>query len=129
MKHKKILLALAALVVAAAAMVGVYLTFGPQAHAGEKTITVQVVTEEDSEKFTSHTNEEFLRGALEQENLAAGEESATGLYVQTVNGITADESKQQWWCFTKAGEMLMTGVDSTPIEDGDAFEITLTTGW
>ena len=102
---------------------------GPPPHAGEKTITVQVVTDESAEAFTIRTREEFLRGALEQEGMVEGQESATGLYVQTVNGITADESRQQWWCFTKAGETLMTGVDSTPIADGDVFEITLTTGW
>lgn len=129
MKQKKIFLAVAALVVLAAVMVGAYLAFGPQAQEGEKTITVQVVADEGSEQFTIHTKEEFLRGALEQEGLAQGQESATGLYVQTVNGITADEAQQQWWCFTKAGETLMTGVDSTPIADGDVFEITLTTGW
>ena len=33
------------------------------------------------------------------------------------------------WCFTKAGEMLMTGVDTTPIADGDHYEIELKTGW
>ena len=42
---------------------------------------------------------------------------------------TADDSQQQWWCFTKGGEMLETGVDTTPIADGDAFEITLTEGY
>ena len=47
----------------------------------------------------------------------------------TVDGVTADEAKQQWWCFTKGGETLMSGVDTTPIEDGDCCEITLTTGW
>ena len=129
MKKKQILLAVAALVVLAAAMVGVYLAFGPQAPAGEKTITLQVVPDESAEAVTIRPREEFLRGALEQEGMVEGQESATGLYVQTVNGITADESRQQWWCFTKAGETLMTGVDSTPIADGDAFEITLTTGW
>ena len=46
-----------------------------------------------------------------------------------VNGIAADDSKQEWWCFTKGGEEMMTGVDTTPIADGDAFEITLTEGY
>ena len=72
---------------------------------------------------------ENLRGALEQESLIAGSESDYGLYVVTVDGETADEAQQQWWCFTKSGEMLMTGVDDTMIADGDAYEITLTTGW
>lgn len=49
--------------------------------------------------------------------------------VTTVNGVTADSSLEEWWCFTKGGETLNTGVDSTPIADGDHFEITLTTGY
>ena len=72
---------------------------------------------------------EFLRGALEQEQLISGIEDQYGLYVLTVNGVTADESKQQWWCFTKGGEQIFTGVDATPIADGDTFEATLMTGW
>ena len=46
-----------------------------------------------------------------------------------VDGESADASQQQWWCFTKDGEMLMTGVDDTMIRDGEKYEITFTTGW
>ena len=78
---------------------------------------------------TITTEAEFLRGALEQEGIIAGEESDYGLFVTTVDGVTADDSLEQWWCFTKGGESLATGVDSTPIADGDTFEITLTEGY
>ena len=97
--------------------------------AGEKSITVTIINEGESETRAIKTGAEFLRGALEQEGLIEGRESEYGLYVLTVNGVTADESQQQWWCFTKGGESLNTGVDATPIADGDAFEITLKTGW
>ena len=46
-----------------------------------------------------------------------------------MDGVTADDANQEWWCFTKGGKMLETGVDSTPIADGDTFEITLTQGY
>ena len=46
-----------------------------------------------------------------------------------IYGVTADDANQEWWCFTKGGEMLETGVDSTPIADSDTFEITLTQGY
>jgi len=59
----------------------------------------------------------------------AGDESQYGLFVKTVAGVTIDESKQEWWNFTKGGEPLFTGVDTTPIADGDKFEITLTVGY
>ena len=70
-----------------------------------------------------------VRGALEQEGLVQGDESEYGLFVTVVDGETADSEQQQWWCFTKGGEMLMTGVDDTPIADGEQYEITLTIGW
>ena len=44
-----------------------------------------------------------------------------------VDGVEADDSKSQWWCITKDGEQVNTGVDATPIEDGDHYELTLST--
>ncbi len=96
---------------------------------GKKTIVVEVINGEDKREFTVHTDQEFLRGALEELNLIKGSESEYGLFVTEVNGVAADDTKQQWWCFTKGGEELMTGVDTTPIADGDHFEIELKTGW
>ena len=127
---KKVLLGVVALVVAAAALLAVYLLARPQAAAGEKNITVEVVlTDGSAEETAITTTEEYLRGALEQAGMIAGEESEYGLFVTSVNGVAADESAEQWWCFTKGGESLATGVDSTPIADGDHFEITLTEGY
>ena len=127
---KKVWWAVLGLIIVVAALVGVYLVFGPKGTAGEKTITVDVVLLDGSDTQTTITTDaEFLRGALEQENMIEGTESDYGLYVTTVNGVTADESKEQWWSFTKGGEFLETGVDSTPIADGDAFEITLVEGY
>ncbi|HJD21223.1 MAG TPA: DUF4430 domain-containing protein [Candidatus Gemmiger faecigallinarum] len=128
--RKKILLGAAALIAAAALLLVVYFVARPQGGAGDKTITVQVVLLDGSDTTTTITTlEEYLRGALEQEGMIEGEESEYGLFVTTVNGVTADENAEQWWCFTKGGESLATGVDSTPIADGDAFEITLTEGY
>ena len=127
---RKILWAVVALVVAVAAAAALYFAFGPQGEAGQKTITVDVVQLDGAETVHTITTEaEFLRGALEQGGLIAGEESDYGLFVTTVDGVTADDSQEQWWCFTKGGESLATGVDSTPIADGDTFEITLTEGY
>ncbi len=95
-----------------------------------KTITLQVVHKDGTAKdFTIKTEAKTLREALEQENLIAGEEAQYGLFVKTVDGETADEGNQEWWCLTKGGEMWNSGVDSTEIADGDAFELTLTVGY
>ena len=128
--NKKIWLAVAALVVAVAVVLGIYFVTRPAPQQGGKTITVQVVLlEGEPSDFTIQTDEEYLLGALESIDLIEGSESEYGLFVTTVNGVTVDDSKQQWWCFTQDGEMLMTGVDTTPIADGDHFEITLTEGY
>ncbi len=97
---------------------------------GNKNITVEVVMDDNTS--TSHkinTDEEYLRGALEQEDLIEGTESEFGLFVITVDDYTANDANQEWWAFSKDGESLMTGVDETPIEDGDHYEITLTVGY
>lgn len=94
------------------------------------TIYFTAVHGDGSQKeFTIATNELTLRKALEQEKLIEGTESDWGLYVLTVDGETADEAQQQWWCLTKDGEMTPTGVDDTVIADGEHYEFTLTTGW
>ena len=90
------------------------------------TITLEVVGPDGSSKeFVIKTDpENNLRKALEGEGLISGEEGAYGLYVKVVDGITADyDVDQSWWGLYKDGEMLMTGVDTTPIADGDHFEL------
>ena len=121
---------MAVLLVLVAAAIVAYVCLKPAGAEGDKTITVEVIHGDGTQKdFTISTDAEFLRGALEQEGLVQGDESEYGLFVTVVDGETADSEQQQWWCFTKGGEMLMTGVDDTPIADGEQYEITLTVGW
>lgn len=96
----------------------------------EITITVQVKGSDGNvANFVITTSSEFLRGALEQENLIEGDESEYGLYVKVVNGERADYDEDgAYWSFYKDGEYLMTGVDTTPISDGDVFSIEYTKG-
>ena len=130
MKNRKWILGIVALAVVAALLAGAYLLWMPKGNQGAKTLTVQVAHPDGTgREMTLKTDQEFLRGALEEAGLISGEESAYGLFVKTVDGYTADDSKQEWWLFTKAGEDLFTGVDTTPVADGDRFEITLKTGY
>ena len=129
-KNKAAVALLIALVAVVAIALGLWVALKPQAAQGEKTITVNVVFADGTQNsHTISTSEEYLRGALEQAALIAGEEGEYGLFVKTVDGVTANDANQEWWCFTKGGETLETGVDSTPIADGDTFEITLTQGY
>ncbi|MBQ8747419.1 MAG: DUF4430 domain-containing protein [Clostridia bacterium] len=91
---------------------------------GAKTVTVQVKAGEKAITFTIHTDAETLGEALLAHGLIAGEDSEFGLYIKQVNGITADyDVDQSYWGFYKGGEYMMTGVDSTVIADGDAYEL------
>lgn len=130
MKNKKITAIIAVILVAAIAIgVGIYAKYKPTTESGSKAITVKVVADGEEKEFALKTDAEYLSGALKEKNLIEGTDSEYGMFVTTVNGRLADSAKEEWWCFTKGGEMLMTGVDSTPIADGDTFEITLTVGY
>lgn len=97
---------------------------------GSKTITLTVVHGDGtSNDITVSTDAENLRDALEAEGIIAGEDSSYGMFVQTVDGETADDGEQEWWCLTKGGEMWNYGVDDTEIADGDVYEFTLTVGY
>ncbi len=72
--------------------------------------------------FEIHTDQETVGEALLEHNLIAGEEGQYGLYVKTVNGITADyDIDQTYWAFYVNGEYAQLGVDSTKIIAGDSY--------
>ena len=127
---KKGLIALVAVLVLAVAALVIWQVNKPAAQKGGKEITVNVThLDGDEVSYTISTDEEYLRGALEQENLIEGTESEYGLYVQTVDGETADESKQEWWGYSVNGEFAELGVDSQPVADGDVYDFVLNVGW
>lgn len=128
--RRGIIIGIAALVVLAAAFTSIYFLAIDKPVGGEKDITVEIVHSDETVKTIEiNTDAEYLRQALEEKDLIEGTESSMGLYVITVDGETTDDTQQQWWCFTQNGESMTTGVDTTPIEDGDNFEITFTVGW
>lgn len=129
-KKNKLVVGVVALVILVAVFAGVWFATAPSTTEGAKEIAIAITHADGSVKeLTLNTDQEYLRGALEDEALIAGSESEYGMYVLTVDGETADEANMEWWCFTAGGEMLMTSVDSTPIADGEAYEITLVVGW
>ena len=94
---------------------------------GEKTAIVEVAVADETITFTIHTDKDMLGDALVEHDLIEGEESAFGLYVKKVNGITADfDVDQSYWALYINGEMAMTGVDSTPIKEGEIYRLAYT---
>ncbi len=94
---------------------------------GSKTLIVEVKAEEQLITFTVKTDKDTVGAALLEHSIIAGEESQYGLYVKTVNGITADyDVDQSYWAFYINGEYAMTGVDSTEITEGTIYQLVYT---
>lgn len=128
--RKKLLIGGGALVLVCLLAALLYMQTRPEPSVGDKTIDVVVVHGDGSEAdFQYQTDAEYLGDVLTENGLVEGTESAYGLFITTVDGETADDSLQQWWCITREGEMLSTGADQTPIADGEQYELTLTEGY
>ena len=94
---------------------------------GTKTITLDVVAGDNKVTFTLKTDRDILGDVLKDHKLVEGDEGEFGLYINSVNGIEASwEKDQAYWSVSKDGVMLMTGVDTTNIADGEKYELTYT---
>ena len=90
---------------------------------GAKTVTVVITAEEQSLTLTIRTDKATLGEALREHMLI---EDDNGL-IHTINGIQADWNNGGWWWkFTKNGEMMMEGADTTAIANGECYEFTRT---
>lgn len=108
----------------------IYIRFAPKPAAGTKQISIEVVDDNATSKtYSTRTDAKYLRQALEEiEGLTIeGTESAYGLMVETVNGVTADyNTNGAYWSFYLNGEYCSYGIDQQPIEDGQAYRIVYT---
>ena len=130
MKKKSTISAAVVLVLVVVAAGLLYMKFKPGTTAGEKEVEITVVHGDESQTtFTYDTDAEYLGEVMQDVELVEGEKGEFGLFIKTADGETADESKQQWWCITKGGEQVNTSADTTPIQDGDKFELTLKEGY
>lgn len=128
--NKKVLLAVIALVLVAAVMVGVYFATRPETVEGGKTITVTVVHKDGTSKdFTYSTDEEYLGPVIQAEGLVEGSMGDYGLFITAVDGETADYAVDQgWWALYIGEESAMTGADAVAIEDGGVYKLVYTIG-
>ncbi|MBQ8028362.1 MAG: DUF4430 domain-containing protein [Clostridia bacterium] len=91
---------------------------------GSKTISLSVEAKEKTVVFTIHTDEKTLGDALLKLDLISGEQGNYGIYIKSVNGISADyDVDGAYWGFFKEGEMMSVGVDFAEIKDGDKYEL------
>lgn len=104
---------------------GTVQTEGTVLGEGNTKFILTVVDKEGTEtQFEIHTDKETVGEALSELGLIAGEEGEYGLYVKTVNGITADYDKDGvYWAFYINGEYAQTGIDATAITEGDNYSL------
>ena len=108
----------------------VYSKFGPKSDEGSKTYTLEVVDDTGSTaSYSGRTDAESLSGIMDE--LVAegnftydGSDSEYGLFISTVNNITADyDNDGAYWSIMVNGEYGQYGADSQPVSDGDDFEL------
>ena len=90
---------------------------------GSKTMDFTVVDKEGiTHLYTIHTDAETVGQALLALELIDGEEGPYGLYIKSVLGQVLDyETDGMYWGFYVNGDYALTGVDQTPITEGDAY--------
>ncbi len=95
----------------------------------EKSFTFEVTELDGTKKEfeVKYDTEEFVGEALVNEKLISGEVGQYGLMVDTVNGQKYDYTEDgAYWAFYVNGEYAMTGVDTTPIKDGEVYSFVAT---
>lgn len=90
---------------------------------GSVSFPLSIVDKEGNETHvTVNTDKETVGEALIEVGLVDGEQGDYGLYIKSVNGITAIyEEDATYWAFYINGEYAQTGVELTPIVDGESY--------
>ena len=132
-KHKKSIL-LVCLLLAAAAVLALVFHFASAKNVqkGSKECSLTVTDDTGTSKtYECSTDAEYLRQLMDelsadqtQEFSYEGSEGQYGLFINTVNGLTADYDKDHaYWAIYVDGEYAQNGADTQPVNDGDKFEL------
>lgn len=94
---------------------------------GSISFPFEVVVKDQTTAFLVHTEQTSVGKALQEVGLIAGDQNEYGLYVKTVNGITADyDTDHAYWAFFIDGSYADKGVDQIEIEAGKTYRFTYT---
>jgi hypothetical protein len=120
---KKTWIALGALIVVLAIMVGVFVRNNPQAQKGNKAITITVVHGNGTEKvFTCRTDAEYLDEVVLAEGIIPEGNIVDGMFT-VVDGETASwEADQAYWALFIGEDYAVKGICDTVVEDGGSYK-------
>lgn len=129
-KTAKLLLPVLVLLAVAALLAGLYLSSRPEAAAGSKSITVEVIHADGSQKTVAYqTDADYLGPLLLSEGLIKGDMGPYGLYITEVDGEVADYSQNKsFWAVFIGEEYATTGADLIPLTDDGAYALVYTIG-
>ena len=96
----------------------------PEESAGEKTFTLLVETGEETKTHTVTTEKATVGEALVEAGIVEDDRDTYGLYIKTVDGITADYNKDgTYWMLYEGDVQTSTGADQVTIKDGATYSL------
>ena len=108
----------------------VFLLNRPSASKGAKSVTIEVMDNNGTEtSYSTNTDAEYLSEVFDEidDLTVEGDVTDYGLYINTVNGVTADYSVDaSYWAIYVNGEYGQYGADQQVVNDGDVFRLEYT---
>ena len=123
---KKKLVAVGAVILAIALLLGIYFTFGVNSSKGSKLVTIEVVSPDGASTiYVVQTNAEYLRQVMDETD-GLTYETNDGM-VMVVNGVRADYILDgAYWAFYVNDGYCNYGIADQPVNDKDNFRIQYT---
>ena len=126
MKNKKMIVLALVLVAVIALMAGLFMANKPQAVEGSKQVTVTIIHKDGTEKNLEYgTDLEFLSQLLLEKELVTGYESEEfGFTIESVDGVTADWSKDNaYWALYEGDEYATASAAGIVLVDGGVYKL------
>ena len=126
MKNKKLIIAVIALAAVIALMAGLYLATRPEAVAGSKQITIEIIHKDGTEKKLEYeTDLEYLADLLLEKELVTGYASEEyGFTIESVDGVTADWAADgAYWALYEGPEYATTSAAGIVLVDGGIYRL------
>ncbi len=92
-------------------------------------VTVLNETEKYNKKYSFETKEKILGDLLDNKKMIEYSNGDYGKFIIAVDGMKADDAKEQWWNVEVNGVAADTGIDQIEIKNGDKYTLSMKTGY
>lgn len=127
---KKTIVAILIILVVIAALMAVYMAFGPSTSKGTKKVNISVTNDKGSvSEYEVKTDAKFLKEAMEAAKGLTVTLDSSKTMVDSVNGLKAEYAADgAYWAFYVNGKYCDYGITEQPVNDGDLFEVVYMVG-